>query len=146
MSADGGTRPLWSPDGRELFYLDEGRLFVVPVMTEPTFAPGSPEMLFGGIYYGTGGCSYDISPDGERFFIVKEATATNQTTTAPQVILVQNWFEELRRLVPTNRRLLAFSTKRRTPGLIPCSRAVFSNRSERPSEGSDQKNQSLFSG
>ena len=48
-----------------------------------------------------GARAYDVSPDGERFLMVKEV-AVEETSTAPHFILVLNWFEELRRLVPTN--------------------------------------------
>ena len=48
------------------------------------------------------GRMYDISPDGERFVLVKELSGGDGETEAPQVVLVENWFEELERLVPTN--------------------------------------------
>ena len=41
--------------------------------------------------------NYDVSPDGKRFLMVKQPA--NQAA-APQIIVVQNWFEELKRLVP----------------------------------------------
>ena len=41
--------------------------------------------------------SWDISPDGERFLMMKEAT--DETA---QLVIVLDWFEELKRLVPTN--------------------------------------------
>jgi len=101
ISSGGGTRPLWSPDGRELFYLAPGaRLMAIPVQTEPSFAPGNAEELFRGYLAGTGasiGRTYDISPDGERFLMIKESGSAPST----EFILVQNWFEELKRLVPT---------------------------------------------
>ena len=51
ISRGGGTRPLWSPDSRELFYLAPGaRLMAVGVQTEPSFAPGNAEEVFGGYY------------------------------------------------------------------------------------------------
>ena len=102
VSTDGGTRPRWSPTGRDLFYLHEGRLFVAPVTTGATFTPGNPEMLFEGAFDGVAGRTYDVSPDGERFLIIKQADATSEMATAPRVIIVENWFEELQRLVPTN--------------------------------------------
>ncbi len=70
----------------------------VGVQTEPSFAPGNAEEVFGG-YYATGvpGRTYDISPDGERFLMIKEGGSDST-----EFILVQNWFEELKRLVPTD--------------------------------------------
>ena len=47
-----------------------------------------------------GGRTYDISPDGERFLMVKENADDEDTPT--EFVLVQNWFEELKRLAPTD--------------------------------------------
>ncbi len=47
------------------------------------------------------GRSYDVSPNGERFLMIKAGGAGDDTPPA-ELILVQNWFEELKRLVPTN--------------------------------------------
>ena len=102
ISTDGGTRPLWGADGRELFYLSRGaELMAVRVQTEPSFAPGNPEAILEGrkLTVETGpGRAYDISPDGERFLVVQELVGS---TSATELILVQNWFQELERLVPT---------------------------------------------
>ena len=48
------------------------------------------------------GRQYDISPDGKRFLMIKEAGETEETSAPTQLIVVENWFEELKRLVPTN--------------------------------------------
>ena len=98
ISKGGGTRPLWSRDGRELFYLTpNATLMAVDVETEPVFAHGNPKELFGGYYSGYAGRTYDISPDGKRFLMIKRDTSGAGT----ELILVQNWTEELKRLVPT---------------------------------------------
>ena len=72
----------------------------VPTQTEPSFTPESPEVLFENEYAGgPSGRSYDVSPDGEQFLMIKESGG--EVTTAPQrFIVVQNWFEELRQRVP----------------------------------------------
>jgi hypothetical protein len=44
---------------------------------------------------------YDVSPDGQQFLMIKEASSTNQTAAPPSLVIVQNWTEELKRLVPT---------------------------------------------
>jgi hypothetical protein len=71
----------------------------VPIQTEPRFIRGRPEVLFTGSYF-IGGLdrNYDISPDGQRFLMMKQA---EQTSAPSQIIVVENWFEELKRLVPT---------------------------------------------
>ena len=72
---------------------------VVPIEIEPTFTAGTPEVVFEGSYFNTGGRHYDIAPDGERFLMIKLGGATNDAST-PQVTVVQNWFEELKARVP----------------------------------------------
>jgi Tol biopolymer transport system component len=98
---DGGAEPVWSPDGTELFYRSGNKMMVVSVQTDPTFNAARPRVLFEGSYLSTtisiGLQYYDISPDGQRFLMVKDAGA-GQT----QINVVLNWFEELKRLVPTN--------------------------------------------
>ncbi len=68
--------------------------------TEPTFNPGIPRPLFEGPYrlgFGTNPWPYAISPDGQRFLMIKELAAN---APASQVTVVQNWVEALTRLVP----------------------------------------------
>ena len=103
ISTGGGQRPLWSSDGRELFYLNGAALMAVPIQTESTFSYGNPEVLFEGQYYtGPAGRTYDVSPDGQRFLMIKDNAGIDDTSAPAQIILVQNWFEELKRLVPVN--------------------------------------------
>jgi hypothetical protein len=45
---------------------------------------------------------YDVSADGQRFLMMKEGGGSGQTTVPPQIVVIQNWQEELKRLVPTN--------------------------------------------
>ena len=104
ISTDGGAQPLWSPDGQELFYRGPRGMMMVPVETEPTFSAGDPEVLFEQQYYfeQRSGRTYDLAPDG-RFLMVKEGAATNDAEgSVPQIILVQNWFQELTERVPIN--------------------------------------------
>jgi serine/threonine-protein kinase len=101
ISTAGGIQPAWSPNSQELFYRDPTpSLVAVPVRGEgATFTWGNPEVLFETQGYVTGqGRSYDVSA-GDRFLMVKLG---DETGTLPDIILVQNWFEELTRLVPTN--------------------------------------------
>ncbi len=101
ISARGGTEPLWSPDGSELFYRSGDSLMAVPVRTEPAFEAGSPEVLFTGSYSVTIGRMYDVAPDAQKFLMVKPVETT-EGGAPNHVVLVQNWFEELERLVPTD--------------------------------------------
>ena len=107
VSTAGGGYPGWSPDGSQLFYrtLDGASLMGVTVDTEPTFRVGIPEILVEGDYaYGFGrGRSWDISPDGQRFLMMKTVGETDPgSSPTTQITFVQNWFEELKRLAPVN--------------------------------------------
>ena len=97
ISTGGGIEPLWSHDGRELFYrnLTGDRVMVVAVSTEPTLRVSRPEALFERRYgQGPDGVlNYDVSSDGQRFVMISvgpdgdpEAAPTNTT-----LILVENW-------------------------------------------------------
>ena len=73
----------------------------VPITTTPTFSVGTPRVLFEGPFRIDGPLrGYDVTPDGQRFLMVREAP--QQPGRVSQIVLVQNWLGELRRLVPTN--------------------------------------------
>jgi len=75
-------------------------MIVVGIKTEPTFTAGSPVALFTARYtIGGAVVNYDISPDGQRFLMIK--AADEEEGQPGQINVVQNWFEELKRLVPT---------------------------------------------
>jgi serine/threonine-protein kinase len=103
VSNDGGTRPVWSRNGRDLFYLVEpGRVMTVPIQPGPTFTYGNAQMVFDGPYLAPNAArTYDVSPDGKRFLMIKEAPRQgNDPAPEPKLVLIQNWVEELKRLVP----------------------------------------------
>ncbi len=101
MSTEGGTDPVWSRDGRELFYLNDNKMMVVDVASGPTLSdlkPGLPRFLFEGRYF-VGGIpsSYDVSLDGQRFLRIQPVEPEQPAT---QIDVVMNWFEELKARVP----------------------------------------------
>jgi serine/threonine-protein kinase len=105
VSRAGGTRPLWARNGKELFYVGPGgELLGVPVEARgETWNAGPPTKLVEGRYLlaaGTAGRTYDVSPDGRRFLMLK-ASGTDAGAAPPAIVVVQNWDEELKRLVPT---------------------------------------------
>ena len=101
ISTDGGQQPLWSPDGSELFYRGPRGMMAVPVETEPMFSAGAPEVLFEQrYYYFRSDRTYDVAPDG-RFLMIKAGAPTDDAAASTaQIVLVEHWFEELKRLVP----------------------------------------------
>ena len=105
ISTSGGTQSLWAPNGQELFYRSAGGLMVVPVETDPSFTAGNPQVVVEDLQYHRGGAgrTYDIVPDGQRFLFVKEGVGqASEGQSGPQLIFVENWFQELTERVPTN--------------------------------------------
>ena len=103
VSTGPGTEPVWARDGRELFYRDGDRMMVVDVTPGPDATVSTPRVLFEGAYapdpYRIGVPNYDVAADGQRFVMVKgEGTAPD--AAAQGIVLVENWFEELRQMVP----------------------------------------------
>ena len=69
----------------------------VPLTTTLAFNPGTPKMLFRGSYVSA---SWDISPDGKRFLMIKPPEATPSPEGGPRKInVVVNWIEELKQRV-----------------------------------------------
>ena len=101
ISTEGGTAPVWARTGRELFYLDESNtLMAVPVQTSgPQFSSGRPAMVFD-TKYSLDFYSYDVTPDGLRFLMMKESTV-GDPSHPPSMVVVLNWHEELKGRVPT---------------------------------------------
>jgi len=103
-SRDGGTEPVWNHNGQELFYRTGNKMMAVEIMTQPSFGLGNPRMLFEGPYALSPGVSsnYDVSPDGQRFLMLKPNEQTQSSPT--QINIVLNWFEELKQKVPTGKK------------------------------------------
>jgi serine/threonine-protein kinase len=104
VSTEGGTEPVWNPNGRELFYRQANKMMAVDVTTQPGFSAGKPKLLFEEPYLPTAATiqNYDVSPDGQHFLMVKPV---EQEQSAPtQINVVLNWFEELKQKVPTGKR------------------------------------------
>jgi serine/threonine-protein kinase len=105
VSTGGGTRPLWSRNGQELFYVaPAGALMRVGVERAGSWSATTPTMLVKEGYYtvpgGNPGRMYDISPDGQRFLMIKSGGASDQAATPPTLVVVQHFDQALKRLVP----------------------------------------------
>ena len=108
MPGGTGFSPVWSPDGRELFFVaagPEGRgMMAVEYASDPTFTPSRPRRLFalpsridaGGIMR-----QWDVSPDGRRFLMVRDVEgAADPRERLSELVYVGNWFTELVERVP----------------------------------------------
>jgi Tol biopolymer transport system component len=92
ISIEGGYMPIWSRDGRELFFLEgKTKLMSVPIAPGKELSPGRPALLFEGRF----DFGYDVTPDG-RFIV---AQRDPQAPPVP-VHIVLNWHEELLAKVP----------------------------------------------
>jgi len=105
VSVKGGVKPAWAPkNGRELFYIAPNNAFMaVPVLPSTTsFARENPIKLFDApYYYSAANRTYDVSPDGQRFLMIKDKAAEDASKSTPSsAVVVLNWFEELKRIVP----------------------------------------------
>lgn len=99
ISVGGGTRPVWSADGRELFFTTGRQMVAVPIEYGPTLTAGRPEVLFDApLSVSAGNRPYDVTADGHFLMIV--GSQTDGGSPASQMVVVQNWTDELKRLVP----------------------------------------------
>ena len=99
VSTEGGEEPVWSRDGRELFYRNGTELMVVSVEAGASgLRLGTPRSLFRGYDVQAAGTqNYDVSSDGQLFVMVQ----SDETLTPSQINITLNWFDELQRLVPS---------------------------------------------
>ena len=100
ISAEGGNEPVWSRNGRELFYRRGDAMTAVEITTSPVLKVGKPRRLFEKPYELSSVLwpEYDVTPDGQRFMMVKRI---DQDDAPAQINVVLNWLEELKRVVPT---------------------------------------------
>ncbi len=118
VSTQGGRMPVWARDGRDLFYVNaDNKLMGVRVGSSAGWGVGSPTRVFseqsaqeaqylftfqaGNLTFGgSAGRTFDVAPDG-RFLMIKQGDPAGPTPPQSPVVIL-NWFEELKRLVPTN--------------------------------------------
>lgn len=117
ISNNGGSLPLWSPDGRELFYREGDKVMAVRIEAGETVAYSKPEVLFERRYFdrfldepsNKQPFSWDIHPDGNRFLMIKSTGAEErglQKEAPPKINIILNWFEELKEKVPVDGKSL----------------------------------------
>jgi hypothetical protein len=117
VSTAGGRAPVWNPNGRELIYTEpmaigetndpsQRRFLVMSVQMGDPSRPGRPQRLFetNSAVLPFGECAstacYSISPDGQSFYTLQFRPRDIPRVTSLRLIL--NWFDDVRRLAPTN--------------------------------------------
>jgi serine/threonine protein kinase len=107
VSTGGGTKPAWARNGKELFYVDNtNNLLAVPVQSAGSiFGFDQPVKLIEGRYFGGAppNRTYDVSPDGQRFLMIKDSSLEQSDGRSAGLVVVLNWFEELKQRVGTTR-------------------------------------------
>jgi serine/threonine-protein kinase len=98
VSPDGGRDAVWSPDGKELFYLNGLKILSARVVPDVSFRVEAPQTLFEGGFDPGSERAFDVAPDG-RFVMIENEP--NDNTTSASIVVVLNWTEELRARVPT---------------------------------------------
>jgi Tol biopolymer transport system component len=93
VSRDGGSEPVWGPNGKELFYRKGDGVFAVSISTRPQFSAGTPGLLFEGpyvhgIYHVT---NYSVSKDGQEFLMIRPALSR----TPQEIKVVLNFSREI---------------------------------------------------
>jgi len=108
VSTNGGFEPLWSRDGRELFFraatTERQQFFSAPVTSVSPFRTATPRLLFENTTFEYDSTvpirSWDVSLDGQRFLLLRYAPSTDRPVTSMQIVL--NWTEELKRRAPAH--------------------------------------------
>jgi eukaryotic-like serine/threonine-protein kinase len=97
VSADGGRDPVWSRDGKELFYRNGLKILSARVAPDVTLRVDPPQALFEGGFDPGPERAYDVASDG-RFVMIENEP--NDVAASASIVVVLNWKEELKRLVP----------------------------------------------
>ncbi len=94
VSSEDGDEPVWSRDGRELYYASGNTLYSVSVATAPKLAIGKPEIVFRSQLWRSNiaGPNYDVAPDGKRFLMMDSGKESELT----QIHVILNWAAQLK--------------------------------------------------
>jgi hypothetical protein len=92
VSVGGGQTPVWSRDGRSIFYANGTKLLAAAVASSPTFSVTARDVLFEGNYVlmNPGHAGFDVSPDGKSFLILRPVAYHEE-----QIVVIPNWAAEL---------------------------------------------------
>jgi hypothetical protein len=103
ISSGGGFQPAWTSDGRELAYESpDGRIMTTAIDDVPAFKPGATRVAVSTPHFvgaSSSARAYDVTPDGKRFLVI-ESSSESAGDSAAMIVVVLNWAEELKRLLP----------------------------------------------
>ncbi len=104
ISSDGGELPVWSPNGKELLYLNRDRSVVAVSYTSSSgaFVVGKSRFWTGGATIVSQDGPFDISLDGKRLLLQSRPGTLRTSTDSSKMVMLFNFFDELKRRVPTN--------------------------------------------
>ncbi len=97
VSIEGGSEPLWSTRGSELFFRNGEKMMAVPFRTQKGFVPSKPRLLFSDGYLTSSAAylpNYDVAANGQRLLMIKESGGEAART---HLEVVLGWFEEVSR-------------------------------------------------
>jgi Tol biopolymer transport system component len=93
VSTDGGTDPVWAPDGGQLYYRAGSQIMAVTIKTARAFVAGKPQRLFDDAFeFSELHRNFDLSPDGTKFLAIRSQGAE----PAAEFRVIFNWLLELR--------------------------------------------------
>jgi len=98
VSRNGALEPVWSRDGRELYYIEGDALMAARVENGTELSVTTPARLFSGLtraYFFPVYTTYDVAPDG-RFLVIEPPARGDDAPASDSIVVVQNWIEELR--------------------------------------------------
>lgn len=103
ISNGGGFDPTWRRSGGEIYYRSGNKMMRVSVSTSPRFRAAAPTPLWQGDYSsgaasscgmpGVSSSNYDVTPDGERFLMVRD---DDSAVAGTKIVVVLNWATELK--------------------------------------------------
>ena len=96
VTVDGGRVPVWSRDGRKLFYRVGNRMFAVSIDTARGLTWTTPHLLFEANHAGGNWTDYDVAPNNRFVMIARDP----QELERPHFNVVLNWRSELLSRVP----------------------------------------------
>jgi len=97
LSNGGGMDPIWSEDGKTIYYNYVRDIYSVDIDPANNYSHGVPKLLFSGDFIELAGYNWAYDESHDRFFFVQ---TIESETVAKELNVISNWFEELKRLAP----------------------------------------------